>query len=221
MRRLFLLVGTSLLLSCGQMLSPAVINNSMTFDQLGALQCKTTVQRLLEAGRDQTVSEEDAENSPSCPVAQTRTYADSLRQSVGKPWSQATIVCQGEHHQAAGCPRDYPRHEPGKGIVDSEQGIHVPTCFAVILPEDARVVSTGANGSTATLSFTTAQDLKELAEGYHKMLNMGRERVLAGDSVDSGVVGKAGGIDYQMTFDKKAGQVNVSWSPPLVKTPQQ
>lgn len=205
--------------SCSGLGGGAVMNNSMTFDELGALQCKTTMQKMIDQKGDEPLTYKDAENSPQCPVAKLQTYADSIRAAKGKTCAEATITCQGEHHKAAGYERDYPRSVPGKGIIDSEKdGIRVPPCFAVLLPEQAKVVSTGAEGSTPSLTFSTTQDLKPLAEGYHQMLNGGQARVLAGDAVDSGVAGKLGGIEYQMTFDKKAQLVHVTWSPPLMNS---
>ena len=198
----------------------AVMNNSMTHDELHALQCKSTMQKMIEEKGDEPLDYKDAESSPQCPVAKAQTYADSIKMARGKTFAEATITCQGEHHKAAGYQRDYPRSVPGKGIIDSEKdGIRVPPCFAMMLPEEAKVVSTGAEGSTPIVTFSTPQDLKPLAEGYHKMLNGGQARVLAGDSVDSGVAGKLGGIDYQMTFDKEKGLVRVTWSPPLMNAP--
>ncbi len=205
---------TVILVSCG--VAPAAMNNSMSFDELGTLQCKTIIETFVKSKGTAKITLADAEGSPQCPVAKEQTYRQSLSSSLGQPFDQVVIACYGGHHTAAGFPPDYPRHDPGKGMCDNPEGQRTPACFGLMIPEDAKIVATGAEKSTARVSFTTDQDFAVLADGYYRMLHRGQEQVLAFDPVKHGVSGDLGGIPYSVAFDASAKRVDISWDPPLM-----
>jgi hypothetical protein len=212
MKAAIISIGLFFLVGC----SPASMAlPSMPLAEREALKCKHNILQMSErfSRMERPIKERNVQQGPKCPVAGTSTYMKSLKTGIGKPGNEIVLFCEGRHHVDAGYSEDYPRWDPEKGFLETENGQKIPSGLQLPLPDDVEVVKSYERQGSVHVTFTTKEDLELLQQRYHKLLNPGTEDVFPARNGKISTSGKLGAIPYSVTCDTLNNTFSVVWDP--------